>query len=495
MNNPVNLARLSRQDWDAIIVGSGAGGATTALRLAEAGWSVLMLEEGGRHSEPDFRDSISDQMGTLYRDAGMTPILGRPNIAFAEGCCVGGSTVINGALLWRTPANLLANWRAKQLPGLEEAVLNPIFDRLDRDLSIATQPDRTSNRASWKLTDAASALGWHHELAPRGQAGCRNTNRCPTGCPTGAKQSMLVSYIPRAEAAGAEVVSGIRVERLGIAAGKVTGVSVTTRCNGAQSLDIAARSVILCGGAVQTPFLLRRSGIRRNVGSLALHLNIKVVAIFDEDLDPARGTIMAAQVKEFSDRHLYLGSSNFHPAYLAMTLAPQGAETVERVMQHWRNSAVFVAQIRASGRGSVGSSPSGGKAAARYQTTQQDVEQIHFGLERMAELLFMAGAKEIFLPYPGLPPLRDLEQARRAIRAGLEARRLDLLSVHVMASCPMSANRSSGATDPYGRVWDVNGLYLNDASVLPEATGVNPQMTIMAIAHRNADAIIGRNVP
>lgn len=457
-----------------VVIGSGAGGATTARLLAEAGEEVLVIEEGPRLSSADFAGSKIDLMGTLYRDGGVTPIFGRPNIAFGEGCCVGGSTVINGALLWRPPADLLARWESQYgLAGLGSAEMDARLAWLERELAVSVQPERDVNRASWLLADAAAQLGWRSELAPRGQRGCRNSNRCPTGCPTGAKQSMLVSFLPAAEKAGARIVSGIEALRLVVRHGRAVAVEAS---KGGQTVRIDGEFFWVCGGPMQSPRLLAASGIKAGAG-LGLHLNLKVVARFDHDLAPHQGTIMAVQVKEHADRGILLGGSNFDPVYLAATLASHGTEVVERVAADWCRSSIFVAQFKASGRGSVGRMPFADRPLPRYSLTGDDIATARLALERMAELLFAAGARELFLPIVGSPPVHNLDTARQ-IAGAATAARLDVLSVHALASC-------HSALDSSGRVRGLANVVVNDASMLPEAPGINPQLTIMAMAGRN----------
>lgn len=474
-------------DCQDLVIGSGAGGATTAMQLAESGRNVIVLEEG-RHVETEaFRDGISNLMDLLFRDAGLTPIIGRPSIAFAEGKCLGGSTVINGALMWRTPNSVIARWQSQYgLPDLSVEALAPYFDMLERDLSISPQPEKNANRQSWLLEKGAASLGWETRLTPRAQINCQNTNRCPTGCPTGAKQSMLVSFIPRAVKAGATFICNAKAEKILMSGGRATGVQILHGDDNPKNISIRAERVFVCCGPIQTPFLLKRSGIKEHVGkTLGLHLNLKIVAQFSEDIDPVKGTIMSTQISEFADQGLYIGGSNFDPIYLALSLAPHGEDHVTQVMREWRSSAVFVAQLRASGTGRVRQIPFIDQANPAYQVTAEDIHRIKLSLLRAAEALFASGARRLFLPIAGSGPQYDLAACDRTIEALRDQKRLDLLSVHAMGSVPMGRALNDG-----GRVVGTENLYVNDASMLPDATGTNPQLTIMAMAMRNMDRIL-----
>ncbi len=326
-----------------LVVGSGAGGATTAMLLAENGRKVTILEDGPRVSNTSFTGSITDTMGEIYRDAGLTPIFGAPPIAYAEGRCLGGSTVVNGALMWRTPEELVARWqRDFAIEDLCIEALEPHFEMIEGLLSVSPQPERNANRQSWVLEKGAKELGWDVRESSRAQKNCQNSNRCPTGCPTGAKQSMLVSFIPRAERAGAKIICDASAQRILTSGSKAVGIEYLDQTKNGRLRQIKADRIFICCGPMQTPFLLLRSGISESVGkTLGIHLNLKIVAQFNEDIDPANGTIMSTQVNEFSNRGLYIGGSNFDPVYLALTMAPHGTEHVESVIKEWKSSAIF----------------------------------------------------------------------------------------------------------------------------------------------------------
>lgn len=473
-----------------LVIGSGAGGATTAMLLAESGRNVVVLEDGPRVSNASFAGSITDTMGQIYRDAGLTPIFGSPPIAYAEGRCLGGSTVINGALMWRTPEELISRWQHDfAIKDLCIDTLDPHFKTIEDLLSVSPQPEKNANRQSWVLEKGAKELGWDVRETSRAQKNCQNSNRCPTGCPTGAKQSMLVSFIPRAESAGAQIVCDASAQRILTSGGKAVGIEYLDQSQNGQIRQIKADRIFVCCGPMQTPFLLLRSGISESVGkTLGIHLNLKIVAQFNEDIDPANGTIMSTQVNEFSNRGLYIGGSNFDPVYLALTMAPHGTEHVESVMQEWRSSAIFVAQLRASGSGRVRKLPFMDRPVPSYNLNDTDMENVRFSLLRSVELLFQCGARRIFLPVIGSRPILNMEDCVKVCRDLTASKTLDLLSVHAMGTVPLGR-----ALSDFGEVKNISNLYVNDASMLPDATGTNPQMTIMAMAMRNMDRLLNAN--
>src|SRR3954452_14077369 len=243
---------------EAVVVGSGAGGSVVAAELAEAGWDVVVLEEGPHIPTDRFSPDALTAFRTLYREGGLTTMLGVPPVSFAEGRCVGGSTTVNGGMAWRTPDAVLDGWRREH--GLDPAELEPLFDRVERRLSVALQDAGSIGRDPHLLRAGAEKLGWAVVDNRRAQVHCGGCNACVLGCPTGAKQSALVSYLPRAVAFGARVVSDCRVDRVLRDRKRATGVGATA--SDGRRLVVRAPVVVVAAGALQTPPLRGRSGFR-----------------------------------------------------------------------------------------------------------------------------------------------------------------------------------------------------------------------------------------
>ena len=242
---------------------------------------------------------------------------------------------------------------------------------------------------------------------------------------------------------------------------------------------------------MQTPHLLRKSGITHRVGeTLQLHMNAKVVAEFPTDIQPQLGTMMTAQVKEFCDRGISMGGSNFSPAYLALTLAPHGNQVIAGVMERWRHMAIYLSQVKCTHHGRVRHIPGVDRPMPSYDLNTADEANIRFSLLHLARLLFAAGAIRIFLPVKGSPAIHNEGEMNRYLEQSFNMRNMDLLSVHVMSSCPMGGQAALSAADACGRVHGLENLYIQDASILPTATTVNPQVSIMGIVHRNMKEIL-----
>jgi choline dehydrogenase-like flavoprotein len=477
-------------DADVVIVGSGAGGATMAAELAEAGFDVVVLEEGSYYQTRDFTADTSAMVRQLYRDGGATMALGNPPILYQEGRAVGGSTVINGGMSWRTPDKILARWeRERGLAGIAKD-LEPHFARVERRIHVAGMDDEAIGKDNRLLKAGADAMGWKTIGNLRNQAHCAGSNRCAFGCPTGAKQSALVSYIPRALHYGARVYADVRVDHITRHGKRATGVVGTVKGTG-HKLTVRANLVVAACGAIHTPALLVRSGFRSPSGqlghNLSMHPNVKVVAIFDEDVTGWKGAHQAFQVREFQDQGLLFAAVNMPPSILAMSFPQRGA-ALGQLMQHYDRMVLAGMLCEDTATGRVRTID--GKPQAFYQLNEADAANLKRGTVLLSELLFAAGAKRILLPFHGAAELHSADEARRLLDREIPARGWEVLTVHMMGTARMGGDRSACVVDPWGHVHDADRLMVTDASLFPTPIGVNPMETIMALATRAAAHVI-----
>jgi choline dehydrogenase-like flavoprotein len=492
-----DVSASMRIDCDVVVVGSGAGGATMASELAEAGISVLMVEEGGYHPTESFTADAGRAVRMLYRDAGAEIAVGRPPILFSEGRCVGGSTVVNGGMSWRTPPNVLARWAGDGVLAIGEEDMAPFFGMVESRVSVALQDPETIGRDSELLKAGADAKGWKIIPNLRNQLHCAGTNNCVNGCPTGAKRSMLVTNVPRALAFGARLLADCRVDQITRASGKVTGVSGHfIRPGGQRGPRLTVRSpvVVVAGGAVQTPALIARSGIRSASGllgrNLTLHPNAKVIAFFDEDVTGWHGVHQAYQVREFMPDGILLTAVNLAPSLLALTMPLYGAELGER-MADYNRVITAGCLIEDTGTGRVRNVPGIGPQVT-YQINKADAARVVRGVELSAEAMFAAGAKRVMLPFDGAPDVTDPAELRRVIAQPVPPGSMELFTVHLMGTARMSEDPRRGVVDSFGAFHGVGGLFVADASLFPGPVGVNPMETILALATRNARQLIER---
>jgi choline dehydrogenase-like flavoprotein len=479
-------------ECDVVVVGSGAGGATVAAELAEAGMDVVVLEEGGYHATETFGTDVVRAYGTLYRSGGAQTIVGTPPITFLEGRCVGGSTVVNGGMCWRTPDSVLERWsREDRIEAIRPEEMERHFDKVERRLSVSPQDPESIGRDARLLREGAEALGWELDRSRRNQLHCGGCDNCFCGCPTGAKRSMLVTNVRHAINLGARVVPRCRVERITRRGARATGVEGRYSGSGGR-LSVRAAAVVAACGAVQTPGLLARSGLSSSSGllgrNLTIHPSATLVAIFDEEVRGWQGVHQAYQVSEFLGEGMIVTAGSLPPALVAATLPAYGA-ALDELMRGYNRMVVAGCLVEDSGAGRVRMLPRAGPVAF-YQLTERDSEQLVRGLARSAEVMFAAGAKRVTLPIHGARGPMDADSTRRFLREKVRRDAMQLFTVHAMGTARMSGDPSRGVVSSFGEHHDAERLFVADASVLPGPIGVNPMETIVALAARSAELLI-----
>lgn len=463
------------------IIGAGPGGAVTAMLLAEAGCDVLLLEEGPDLPLDSALHFSSDEVAQKYRNGGVTVGIGEAKMAYVEGRCVGGGSEVNRGLYSRAPANVLAAWRRDFLiDGLTDAEMKSHYEACEQVARVSNLPGQAPP-LSQRLHEGASRLGWKAEEIPRLVTYQRDAK---SGRMIGRKQSMTETFVPRFIQAGGRLLPGARALRLSRYGGQW---QVRTRSlensKSARRFDLMAKTVIVAGGATQTPVLLRRSGITRNIGdNLRFHPMIKVVAAFSEEINPPGQLDPVHQIKQFDPR-FSMGCSISSRPLLALALVDHPEHLVE-VERNWRHMGIYYVQTT-GGRGVVRTLPAFSDAFVRLRYSSEDMRELGEGLQKLGECLFAAGAVALYPGIAGSPVLRSLEDLKR-IPVELPKERASLSALHLFSTCPMGENEFRCATDSFGKVRGTDGLYVSDSSLLPGATIVNPQGSVMAIAHRNA---------
>lgn len=493
---------------DVCVIGAGAGGAVAAAELAEGGMKVVVLEEGHWHDPDSFTARPPEMLAQLYRDGGQTMTLGAPPIMLPLGSGLGGTTLVNSGTCFRTPPKVLDRWAREFGLEVDELSLRPCFERVEQALSVNEVTPELAGGNAAVARRGAERLGWSHGYLRRNARGCVGSGVCAFGCPTSAKQHTGITYIPRAEKAGARIVTGARVERVLVDDGAIArplvraqGASavagdaraprsvpaacgVQARMTSGASVEVRSPIVIVAAGTIHTPLLLARSGLGNGSGqlgcNLSLHPATAVFARMEEVVDMARGVPQSFYVDEFAGEGIIFEGVAGPPAYAAMSLPLAGARHAE-AMADYRRLAQFGVMVSDSSRGSVHSLA--GRPLIRYDLTDADLRRFRTGLARMHELFLAADAREVYLPLPeGVTP----ERAR--------LRDLKLMAFHPLGTARADARPTHGVIDGDLRVHGARGVYVADGSAVPSSLGVNPQLTIMALATRLAFELLGREV-
>lgn len=475
---------------DIAVVGSGPGGALTAYLLAEAGRSVLLVEEGPQISSESCPPFSREELVRKYRDRGMTAALGTPPVTYVEACCVGGGSEVNSGL-WHQPSGaLLDEWRRSfGTFDLTDDDLARHGAACEAELGVAAPP-HPPTPAGRKLQEGAEELGWRSRDVPTLFAA---PDAPGAQALDASRRSMTRTYIPWYQARGGRLLSLTRAERLTHRRGSWDiAVRKLMPDGSAVRARVVARTVFLACGAIQTPALLQRSGIRGLVGrTLHVHPTVKVVATFPEAVNERRARVPAHQVSEFAPRFSF-GCSISSPPHLALTLADR-PDTASRIPEEWTSMAIYYAMTR-GGSGRVRALPGLRDPVTTYRLDEEDRSELASALRKLCECLLAAGARELYPTLADMPPLRDRADLDR-IPAVLPRRGTSLMTVHLFSSCRMGEDPDRCPVDGDGALRGVRNLYLSDASVLPGPPGVNPQGIIMTIVRRNVLRFLSRDGP
>ena len=491
---------------DVVIVGSGAGGGVCAEILAQAGLSVILVEEGPLRTSRDFNMLEREAYPALYQESAGRKTVDE-GIGILQGRAVGGSTLVNWCSSFRTPAATLAHWReAHGLAGFTPEALAPWFERMEARLSVApwTVPP---NRHNGLLAEGAARLGLAPKVIPRNVKGCWNLGYCGMGCPTNAKQSMLVTTIPAAMAAGATLLSRVRAEALLHDGKRVQGVRAHPVDSFGQvrrdaALTLRARHVVVAAGAIGSPALLLRSRAPDPYGTLGartfLHPVVLSAATFVEAVEPFAGAPQSVYVDDYlwpADGTLgfKLEVPPVHPLLAAVVMGDFGARHRD-FMAGLAHGHTILALVR---DGFGPDSPGGrvvldghGDPRLDYPLNAAFWQTARRAWQAMAEIQFAAGARSVMPVHLDARPMADPGTAAvQLARLPLQAGRAKVVSAHVMGGCAMSPEPPGGVVRPDGGHHQLEGLTVADGSLLPTSLGVNPQLTLYALAARIATGL------
>jgi len=487
---------------DVCVIGSGAGGATAAAVLATAGHEVIVLEAGGYFDDADFGGDALRGFERLYAEAGNAATWDQ-SVHLLAGACLGGGTVVNFCTSFRTSDDVRAEWASAGVPWFASEEYTRSLDAVCARLSVNLEHNRVSAREQI-LQRGLQSLGWHCAAMPRNVIGCeqgRICGYCGFGCAIGAKQSAVKTWLADAQEAGARFFVETRGERVRIEVGSAVGVEARTRHG--QRVSVRCKAVVIACGAIHTPALLLRSGLRdEHIGRhLHLHPVSNVSGIFPEEIRPWEGTMQAV----YSDQFRFL-SGNYGVKYETAALHPAIHASVLpwRDPQHYRlllsklPQTVGVGTLLRDRDGGRVTLDREGHAVSHYSLSDFDRKHLRLGFIGAARILEAAGAELIFSPHAkwcAYEPGRrgSLESFAQAMdSAGWGAGQLALFSFHIMGSARMGGTPETSATNPEGQAWEVRNLYVMDGSSFPSASGVNPMISIEAIAYHNASALAAR---
>jgi choline dehydrogenase-like flavoprotein len=484
---------------DVCIVGSGSGGAWLAHELCAKGLDVVMLEEGGYHTRREFDLTEANMYPKLYQELGnrTTDDL---SMTLLQGRSVGGSTTVNWCSSFRTPERILKIWRDVHGLSLTEEQLTPHWEAAEKRLHIQQWPETLINRNNRILWEGLGKLGYERGLIRRNVNGCANLGYCGLGCPIDAKQSMGVTVLPDAVEKGLRLFSNVSVRRLDVQGRRVTRVvgqvlDVEKDVPTGRTVTVEAKVTAVCGGAINTPALLLRSGLSAEgrVGKRTwLHPVVVMMALFDEPVNAFSGAPQSVFSHQFTDRGpgkigFFLEVPPVHPMLAAVVSAGTGARvqellqklpyvnamigiTVDGLLPHETGATVALRDGAYS------------RHSLQYGFVPENWESFRAACREMARIQLAAGAKKVFSLHSEPVEVSSEADLAKLDAAPYEPLRVRVVTAHQMGGCPMGKEASKSVVDPQLKFHTMDNLYIVDGSVLPTALGVNPQLTIFGLS-------------
>ena len=370
-------------------------------------------------------------------------------------------------------------------------------------MHLPTEDDIDPN--AHRLHVGAERLGLGTGLLPRNAKDCTNLGVCGMGCPTDAKQTAKHTYLESARRKGTVVWCDARATRLEfdrkrrVRAVHVAPLDRATRTPlGKTALRVTADHVVLAGSAINTPRLLLQSGLRsKPLGRRTwLHPVVGMVAEFEEEIRPWEGSPQSVGVFEFSDRADRMGfvieTPPVHPVLAAVGMPWLGQDHVE-----WMKRLAHLQVVGAFLIDGFAPCEPGGRVTARrghvhlsYPFTEHLREGALEAMRVMARIQFAAGARKVRTLHTEPLEFTSPDQLERLSSAPFQPCTQATFSAHQLGGCPMGEDQRRAVVDSRGRAHQIQNLSVHDASVFPTGLGVNPMLTVYAVASLFTDALI-----
>ncbi|AZT85352.1 GMC family oxidoreductase [Marinobacter sp. NP-4(2019)] len=496
---------------DVVIIGTGAGGGTTAEILARAGLSVILVEEGRLYYQKDFKMDELTAYASLYQE-GMSRVTKDGAIAILQGRCVGGSTTVNWTSSFRTPEPTLSYWADNfGLENLRPEAMKPWFDGREERHTVSpwlTDPNVNNDI----LRQGCDKLGYSWNVIPRNVKGCWNLGYCGVGCPTNAKQGALTTTIPGALDNEARLFHGLRADKLVMKQDRIdhlvaSAMSADTVTPSGVKVHLKARHFVVAASAIGSPGLLLRSDIpdpHHRIGKRSfIHPVNATVARMPEKVDPFYGAPQSIYSDEFNFREGVDGPAGYklevpplHPAMSSGVVPGHGEEQRDNLKQlPWMQSVIALLRdgFHPDSPGGTVSLRDDGSPVLDYPVTDYLWDGLRRAFHTMAEIQFAAGAEQVRLMHLDSPWFNSWSEARAAIdELPMELHRVRLFTAHQMGGCGMGENPQQSVVNGFGEHHHVSNLSIHDASIFPTSIGANPQLSVYALAARNSTRLAGK---
>jgi len=491
--NGKTLTSEVHSTYDAVVIGSGPGGAACAAVLAESGAKVAIVEEGDWINTENSPTNLASSFKNYYRDNGTSAFIGSPPTPFLQGCAVGGSSTINGAISWRLPEAVYRTWIQAD-PALEQALpwesLVNSTEAVEQRLNISPTTPETAGPRNLLMAKGANALGLENRPISRNVKNCQSSGHCLHYCRNNAKQSMDKSYLLDAEVHGADIYSNTKVTRIHTKNKQAKSVEGASKSG--EKVFLKAKIIVLAASAVQSPLLLLKSGIKSGpVGEyFQCHPGVSVSGRFPQNIHNWRDATQGHEVIGLCHEGIKFESAAMDISVMGMRLPGAGVAFMEN-LQNTRRHVDWAAAIKSSAKGKI--SLLLGQPLLRWSPSQSDVLLFRKGAYVLGQMMFAAGAESIYLGAKGWgAPISDAQQLELFGTQGpSKATDYNFAVTHMFGTCRMGSDKSSSVVNVDFQHHEIKGLYISDSSVFPSNTGVNPQTSILAMSRLCAQKILG----
>jgi choline dehydrogenase-like flavoprotein len=474
------------------VIGSGAAGSVFAFELAAAGLDVIVLEEGDEFVKEQFTQREGDLVPHIYADGGARATHDA-SIPILQGKCVGGTTVINHGICFRTPERILEEWnRDFGISDLNSRNLEPHFDRVEKMIGARRLGPDEINANNQIFKKGCEKLGFHGGPMTLNMQPCKSCGPCNLGCPEDKKGSTLINYLPAAVGHGARIFRNCRVESIEIEGGKVRSVR-------AKQLTVRAPAVIVAAGAVNSPALLFRSGLGRGLPALgtavSLHPLVPLLVVSKTVLNSMRGLPHSYYCDEFfTDHDDFLFEGLFVSIGVFATGLGGFGQWHRKQMKQFANLGLTYVQLRDRTRGRI--VMRGDYPAVRYEMNKEDQERVRKALKLLATICLEGGAVQVATTHVKPVVMDSKNHLTKIDSATFRPNDLTVFSAHPQGGCPMGSDPRHSVVNSRCKVHEIEGLYVCDASVFPSPVGINPMISIMALASLTADRMRdgGKNI-
>lgn len=502
---PITISEPTTLTTEVLVIGSGAGGGVVAAELASAGHDVLVVEKGGYRTEQDFHGREADSSEQLFEKFALLTTADT-TMSVLAGSTLGGGTTVNWSASFRTPDHVLKEWAEEY--GFTAATSRDYqrsLDAVTQRMNVGTA-ESIPNRNNAALEKGCQALGYHIDVIPRNVKGCEECGFCGYGCPFGAKQGTLKTFLQDAYDHQARILVDAYVGRVLHQHGKATGAEITVQgANGTPyPVTVHAKAVVVSAGTIHTPAVLRRSGLTNaNIGAnLHLHPVTVIFGVFDDPVGIWQGVPMSRFSKQFSNLDgrgygVTLECAPAHPGISAAALPWVSGRQHKDLMVKLHRMANMIVLTRDYHGGQV-KVDARGNPVLHYHLHPYDAQHLMRGLVEALRIHRAAGAREVCSPHAAQllyveGKSGDFEDYLRRVEArGFQGNGYALFSAHQMSSCRIGGDPAHGAVDPTGETYELKNLFVADASAMPTASGVNPMVTIMGLSHYLAQHIKAR---